>query len=184
MTSDAEIDYASLRGMRVNVYETSGAVSNGVLRFIRPADGALIVSDYAGHEYPFPPGSFTKVEDAQYTCSQCQSRVNNIFFDPPLCADCERERAFNLQKTEKPREHCSDCGVLGAVYSPKAGKFRCVQCHAKAGTLSGNTAEGRVLEDMTSCKGSDETSTKHSWLAVKGGRWRCTVCHVDRYTRA
>ena len=166
-------DVRSHLGNKVRVH-FAGEFKVGVLRFFTPKD-YLVVADHRGDELNLAFEDLKSIEDARTPCACCGTLSNNVFqCDTELrCAECARAWA---SRQPTPREACSDCGQLGAVYSPKFKVWRCPRCHAKAGSFTGSTVEARVLTQAP-CKTADKDSPLHDWKQFKS-QWVCRACEV------
>lgn len=172
----------TLRGCRVNFITHGGSVHHGIFRHVKP-DGVLTLADEKGFLTEFDPSNVISIEDARSTCTRCSNVVNNVFGDPPLCAECYRDDARDRARTEERvfEEPCAKCGVKGAFYSPLAKEFRCTSCHLAAKSLTGLASETRAMAQLASCRTADVSDPRHEWVRVKGRRFRCRLCHNEKF---
>ena len=172
MTPDEAKAYVDTR---VRVY-WGGTPKVALLRAVTPKE-MLILASAGGMETLVPLSDVRSIEDARFACTKCGSLVNRVFGETEesagRCAVCTRVWAA---QQPKPRETCPDCGVPGAVYSPKFKVWRCPQCHAKNGSFTGSTVEMHVLTQAP-CKTADKDSPLHDWKQFKS-QWVCRACEV------
>jgi len=121
----------------------------------------------------------------QGPCAICAATNLQTMFDHPqdddsrrICAKCYRAEVAKLPKVTTV---CDECGAPGAFRNPshKRNEFKCMTCHVKAG-------EKMMLVNSTAhlaapCKGKDLRDLAHSWVHVRGTRFRC-LCTADIYS--
>jgi hypothetical protein len=117
-------------------------------------------------------------------CAQCGAgNLQRIYTSQdgcPLCASCYRSTAKAAPSTVTL---CDKCGNGPAFRNPghRRNEYLCRDCHAATGepVVLTSSMAGFVLE----CKGQDIDSDLHSWVHIRGTRFRC-LCGANRYDAA
>lgn len=168
---------STFRDLRVWAELADGTEGHWIFRTVA-ANGDAIMSGEGGRELRVPVTNLMLIKAEPVVCPEC-STEHQIDRPSRRCADCERAWAW---AQPKPRELCETCGEPGAVYSPLAKAFRCPQCHAKGGTLTGSSAEARALTESAICRSDDVHSLRHDWTRSKSS-YLCRGCKIKTQTR-
>jgi len=143
-----------------------------------PGNEMIFAAEGSGLEWRVPVESVVELETAKITCPEC-SVAHNVARSSGRCADCERSWA---SRQPAPSETCEACGDLGAVYSPRAKSFLCLQDLARGGFLTGLGPEARVLTQGVLCRSDDIHSTRHDWRKSKSS-YLCRECKVKVFEK-
>lgn len=172
------VQAADLRNKRV-LAKLRGDTEAGhwIFRSLTPK-GMIVMAGYYGMERFFRPDEIESLNPDPIKCPKCRIE-HQIWRESLRCVDCEREAGF---RSSKPSETCETCGELGAFYSPRAKRFGCAQCHAKAGTLTGIGPEARVMMQAAPCRSDDIHSERHEWKKLKTS-YVCAICKVRTHDK-
>lgn len=167
-----------VRGDRVRVRLTDGTEAVLIFTAVTPKKQLVCALPGTGTEWRTWMVHVAEIVPEPVVCPDC-SAEHQVDRESKRCADCERDYA---RRQPTPRELCEDCGAPGAVYSPLAKAFKCSQCHAKGGTLTGSSAEARVLTEGAICRSDDVHSLRHDWTRSKSS-FLCRGCKIKTQTR-